>query len=228
MYEYAGLDNLEIMVEAVNYKSFLLSLIRNHLRPGMRILDKGAGIGIFAKSLRNEGHNVFCFEPDDKQAKFIEANGLPVARTLDEMETHSFDFIYSLNVLEHIDDDLDALSCWFGLLKPGGRILVYVPAFQLLYSSMDRKVGHFRRYKKNELIAKAKMAGFQIVYAKYVDSIGFLASIAYKLTNDGSGDLNRRALVIYDRLFFPVSAFVDFITHPVVGKNVYLIAERTS
>jgi 2-polyprenyl-3-methyl-5-hydroxy-6-metoxy-1,4-benzoquinol methylase len=223
---YTGTENLEIMAAAIKYNNFLMALILNQLHPGIKILDIGAGIGTFANRLNKEGYDVLCFEPDPKQSEFIKANRIPVATSIEEIEISSLDFIYSLNVLEHIDDDVDALKRWYTLLKPGGRMLIYVPAFQLLYSSMDKKVGHFRRYKKNELLTKAKLAGFNIIGAEYADSIGFFASIAYKYLNDGSGDINLRPLIFYDRFLFPISRFLDFILHPIIGKNVFVIVER--
>lgn len=223
---YTGTDNLKVMAEAINYNGFLLSLIRNQLRQDLRVLDIGAGIGTFAKALRDDGHDVLCFEPDPKQAEYIQSTGIPVARALEDIECSSLDFIYSLNVLEHIEDDLGTLKQWFHLLKPGGQMLVYVPAFQLLYSSMDRKVGHFRRYTKNDLMAKSRAAGFNIVSARYADSLGFLATVVFKLSNNDSGDINRRALVMYDRYIFPLSKLLDLLLGSMLGKNVYLVAVR--
>ena len=226
MSSYTGTDNLEIMADAVNYNNYLMSLILARISPGVKVLDIGAGIGTFAKRLHDEGYDVHCFEPDLIQSEIIKSNGLPVARSMEEIESSSLDFIYSLNVLEHIEDDVDALRQWFTLLKPGGRMLIYVPAFQCLYSSMDKKVGHFRRYRKNELIQKSKLAGFNIVSAEYADSLGFFASIVYKYSNSGSGDINSSALIFYDRFLFPISRFLDFVLHPIVGKNVFLVVER--
>ncbi len=226
MNNYTGTDNLEIMVAAVNYNKFLMNLILDHMHPAIKVLDIGAGIGTFAKKVHDEGYDVLCFEPDTNQSKYIKSNGLAVSKSIEEIETSSIDFIYSLNVLEHIGADVDALRKWFALLKPGGRMLIYVPAFQLLYSSMDKKVGHFRRYNKKELRQKTKKAGFNIVSARYVDSIGFLASILYKFINIASGDLNLRALVFYDRFLFPISKILDFFIHPIVGKNLLMIVER--
>ena len=67
------------------------------------------------------------------------------------------DLIYTSNVLEHIDDDLAALKQLRATLSPGGRIAIYVPAMQVLYSDMDRSLGHYRRYGRQELLAKLKV-----------------------------------------------------------------------
>src|SRR5689334_21663708 len=94
-------------------------------------------------------------------------------------------------------------------LKKGGRLLVYVPAFQILFSSMDRKVGHVRRYTRQDLAEKVTAAGFRVVDNSYVDSIGFFVTLLYKLIGSDSGDINRKALIIYDRVLFPLSRLLD-------------------
>src|SRR4051794_37472104 len=64
---YAGTDVLEIMAEAKNYNAYLAALIDRRLRPGMRVLDFGAGVGTFAEPLARRGVNVICVETDAAQ-----------------------------------------------------------------------------------------------------------------------------------------------------------------
>ncbi len=225
---YTGTDNLEVMADAINYNDFLLSLIRNNVLAGKRILDFGAGIATFSKALTAEGFNICCLEPDAKQAQLIKVAGLPVATSLEEIDDSSIDFIYSLNVLEHIEGDVITLKALHDKLQPDGRILIYVPAFQILYSSMDRKVGHFRRYKKRDLIEKMHAAEFTVTSACYIDSLGFFASLLFRLVGDSSGNVNRKALIFYDRLIFPLSRWCDSFCGPFFGKNVVVIAEKAS
>src|SRR5437016_5447341 len=59
--------------------------------------------------------------------------------------------------------------------KPGGRLILWVPAFQLLYSDFDRKIGHHRRYRKGELRAQLTRAGYEVAEIRYVNSVGALA-----------------------------------------------------
>jgi len=226
MDKYTGTDNLEVMEEALNYNAFILSLIRGQLKPGMRVLDIGTGIGTFAKPLRDEGYDVTCFEPDANHAVHLGLNGLRVKRSLADIGASRFDFIYALNVLEHIEDDHSALKDWHNLLNPGGRMLIYVPAFHLLFSSMDKKVGHYRRYKCKDLINLINRAGGSLVKIRYADSLGFFVSLLYKYKNDGTGDLNRTVLRIYDNFIFPLSRILDLLVSGLLGKNVYAIAHR--
>jgi SAM-dependent methyltransferase len=227
MQTYTGTDNLEVMEEAVNYNEFLLSLIRNCVSVDDHILDFGAGIGTFAKALSGEGYKISCLEPDATQARLINAAGVPVATRLDDIDDESLDVIYSLNVLEHIEEDGAILTALHGKLRPGGRILIYVPAFHLLYSSMDRKVGHVRRYTRSGAIAKLRAARFENISACYADSIGFFASLLFRLIGNSEGNINRKALVFYDRLVFPFSRLCDRFLNRILGKNIVATASKS-
>jgi hypothetical protein len=111
-------------------------------------------------------------------------------------------------------------------LSPGGRLFIYVPAFQALFSSMDRKVGHFRRYRRTQLVQLIERAGLTVVRAKYVDSLGFLATLLYKLLGSNTGDLNRRSIVVFDRIVFPISRLFDLLLGRMLGKNLYVVATK--
>jgi SAM-dependent methyltransferase len=223
MTEYRGTDNLEVMARAINHNNYLVELVRTHAAQGDRILDFGAGIGIFAKRLSDAGYNVSCVEPDPKQAAVIAEAGLSVYGDIDQIPDDSFDYLYTMNVLEHIKDDQEILQRIYSKLKTGGRLLIYVPAFQLLYSTMDSKVGHYRRYTKRSLDKVVRHAGFHILHTRYIDSVGFWVTLMYKLIGNKSGDLNERALIIYDRFLFPWNRVMDKLLGSFLGKNVLLV-----
>lgn len=226
MNEYAGTDNLEVMAEAVKYNAFLASQVASMARPGDRILDFGAGIGTFARCMAEGGHDVVCLEPDPAQAQRLRAAGLAVRESLADIDDDSLDYIYTLNVLEHIEDDQSVLAGFARKLKQGGRLLVYVPAFALLYSSMDRKVGHLRRYRRGGLLSQVAAAGFADADARYVDSLGFFATLAYKVSGNSSGGINMRMLKFYDRFLFPASRIADKVFGKAFGKNILLTARK--
>ena len=224
--EYTGIANLEVMEEAVRYNDFLARLVLSVAPPGGKLLDFGAGTGRFAGRLAAQGFDVVCVEPDQRLRGELGRQALRATADIAEVRASSIDAAYSLNVLEHIEDDAAALGELHRVLKPGGRLLLYVPAFMMLYSAMDRRVGHVRRYRKQPLARLVRAAGFTVEELRYADSLGFAASIALKLFGSRSGDLSPATVRFYDRWLFPLSRALDRLLSPVVGKNLVLRARR--
>jgi SAM-dependent methyltransferase len=84
------------------------------------------------------------------------------------------DTVLSLNVLEHIRDDREALRNCFRALAPGGRLVLLTPAHAALYSAMDQNLGHHRRYGGLELERLVTEAGFHKVDWRYLNALGAL------------------------------------------------------
>ena len=222
---YGGRDNLEAMKKATRYNNFLIDLIRKYA-VGSRVLDHGAGAGTFATPVAAGGMQVLCMEPDNGLRANLTQSGLEVADSLEEIPDCSVDYAYTLNVLEHIEDDHEAIVELHRCLKPGGRLLVYVPAFQNLYSQMDAHVGHFRRYRRKPLKRLLHDTGFEISAAYYVDSLGYLATLVYKLVGDRSGSVSPGSVAIYDSVIFPISRIIDFLSIGSFGKNLTIVATK--
>ena len=223
---YTGVDNLEVMQEAVNYNRYLLNTVCRHAPANAKVLDFGAGSGQFAAPLSKQGVDVTALEPDATLRQILMAQGLTAAAATEQLANESFQYVYSLNVLEHIDDDVGALRQLYAKVARGGTLLIYVPAFPILYTSMDAKVGHIRRYKRATLLAAVNGAGFRVESVRYVDSLGFAAALAFKVFGNASGHVNRTALRLYDRCFFPLSRLLDGLTGRWLGKNLLLLATK--
>ncbi|MFN8641683.1 MAG: class I SAM-dependent methyltransferase [Candidatus Binatia bacterium] len=215
---------IDVMDEAENYNQHLLGLVLAWSQPFERLLDFGAGSGRVAGALQRAGRRIAAVEPDPRLRARIAALGIPTHPGLAELADASVDGIYSLNVLEHIADDLAALREMRRALRPGGGLFLYVPAFPLLYSSKDRRVGHVRRYRLPVLRARLRAAGFRPDRGGYADSLGFLAAFAFRFLGNADGDLSRSAVRRYDRYVFPLSRRCDAITARFLGKNLVLTA----
>ena len=224
---YNGIEILEVMDLAVNYNSFLLRQIQRRAKKSDRILDFGSGAGQFAIAMREAGYNITCLEPDPELAARLTEKGFSVIPSLDSTGDDTFDYIYTVNVLEHIEDDAASVRALHKSLKPEGYLFVYVPAFMALYSSMDRKVGHFRRYRHVGLKELLQGGGFRIDELRYTDSLGFLASLLFKVIGNDEGDINPKALVLYDRVAFPLSRLLDHLAGRFIGKNLLSISQST-
>ena len=105
-----------------------------------------------------------------------------------------YESIVMINVLEHLADDRAALQSLGGALTPGGRLVVYVPAFMLLYSKFDREIGHYRRYRRPALSHLFEDTGFRVVESRYVNSIGALGWFVYcRVLDDSPRTISRSA-----------------------------------
>ena len=237
--DYFGKNELVISENSLeSYNRFIVKkFIKNsnlkkitHTKYETEILDFGAGMGSLALVWKEiTGQLVECLEIDQEQLDLIKQRGFTGWNSIHQIPK-KYSFIYTSNVLEHIDDDKKCLNELADLLKSGCRIGIYVPAFNMLFSDLDRAVGHYRRYSKNELQNKVKQSGFKVVSCKYVDSLGFFASLVIKLLGWKSvGNIGSpRSLKFYDKVIFPISRIIDAITlGQLFGKNLLLIAEKT-
>jgi SAM-dependent methyltransferase len=228
------------MAFASNYRRWIMDSLRPYI--GSHIVEVGAGTGAFSELLLAAGpasltilepsSNLYprllrLFGPIDSagvvrlhQSNFPEVwNGKPQMQTPDTA-------VY-INVLEHIEDDETELKTVFKALAPGGRILIFVPALPFLMSSMDRGLGHFRRYTLRELWAKCSSAGFTIKTARYFDLLGVAPWwIKYRLLKSNS--MEAAAVRAHDRWVVPVSRTIESLIPVPFGKNIILIGEKNS
>lgn len=216
---YNAKHNHEFMKEAHNYKNFVESFLLEFISPDNKVLDFGASDGDYATRLTKKGVKVTCVEIDDFFRSEIESKGLEVYKYLSEVSSGQ-NKIYSLDVIEHIEDDLTIMKDLYSKLSGGGEILIYVPAFNCLYGPLDELAGHYRRYTKSAMVKLMKQAGFKIESARYVDCIGFFASLYFKYFGSKDGVFRSGNILFYYKYIFPVSRFFDKIFYPFMGKNL--------
>jgi SAM-dependent methyltransferase len=227
---YPGSENLEIMKEAVNYNRFLMDLVAKHAIDRARVLDFGAGIGTFSGSVSVPVEQITCVEPDQESRRTLAERGYTVFESADQLPRSTYTYVFSLNVLEHIEDHEAVVAQLYESIEPGGRLYFYLPAFNHLRTSMDDLVGHHRRYTRSQLVVLVSQAGFTHEDSGYTDFLGYFATWAVKmmeqLQSQPTGVVNKRLLIAYDRFAFPVSRVLSLIFKRVVGKNVYIVARK--
>ena len=226
---YGGAELLlRIEDDLRNYNAWIVDMFVRALAPvapTARVLDFGCGIGtlsaLFAErtGVRPEG-----VEIDPAQRVRFAARGF-VAHAALEDAPGPYDAVFTSNVLEHIEDDVAALRGLRERLAPGGALLVYVPAFEAIRTSMDDRVGHFRRYRRGDLARKVAQAGFSVRQARYCDSLGFGLALAFRLLGR-EGEPSSASLRLFDRVLLPCSKALDLACAPLFGKNVFLVADR--
>jgi SAM-dependent methyltransferase len=193
------------------------------------IVDFGAGTGALAEVWKKEfGVKPICVEIDPQLIGQLKKKGFSTYADIEQIRV-DITSIYSSNVLEHIEDDVEALRRLKNKMRAGGMLAIYVPALPFLFSDLDRNVGHFRRYKKNELVEKVSLAGFEIRTCYYNDCLGVLASIALRVLGykNKVGLGSKKSLIFYDRFIYPISMILDKVLFKhVIGKNLFLFAEN--
>ena len=132
-----------------------------------------------------------------------------------------------VNVLEHIEDDGAALAELYRVLKPGGRLLLFVPALKFLFSELDRLHGHYRRYHLASLKSLVEKNGFGLRYHRYFDLTGVLPWWLIN-TLGRRTTFNPKIARIYDLYAVPVTRAIENWISPPFGKNIILVAERPS
>ncbi len=220
-----ALDSLD---DAVNYAAWIIDEMRPHLGPS--ILEVGAGTGTMTERLADIG-SVVATEPDARFAARLAERfeGTDIAVEHGDLATatrlRKVDSVVMVNVLEHIEDDADALRQCFESLNVGGHLAVYVPAFQLLFSEFDASIGHFRRYRKKALIEAFQDAGFTVVKAQYMNVVGWFAWLILARLLRRPPAVGRQ-VIVYDRFVIPVLRRIESIIRPPFGQSVLVVGQK--
>ena len=155
-------------------------------KPG-NFLETGAGTGKMTQLFLDRGFHGTCYELGNTSRQMLRQHLAPYAarmRVVDdlaELQGEQFDYLFSFEVLEHIEDDEAALAHWTTHLKPGGRLLISVPSRSSKYGKSDEIVGHVRRYEKIPLAAMLRRQGYSDIQ---VLSYGFpLTEISRSVSN---------------------------------------------
>jgi SAM-dependent methyltransferase len=232
-YDKILISDLEIMAGARNYRGWMYRRLAPYI--GQRVLEIGAGIGNFTKLLLDRELVVAtdnyppCIEylnqhlGDRLKAPpaLLDASG-DIGSGLSEYE---FDTIVCLNVLEHIEDDLRALEQMYELLMPRGRLVLLVPAFQFLYGSVDKALGHYRRYTRRDLLPTMQRAGFFIERSFYMNAIG-MAGWFWNNRIINRSEESRKQIGVFDRYVAPLAEFTERLVPPPAGLSLVAVGRK--
>jgi SAM-dependent methyltransferase len=219
------------MAGARAYNAWLLDRARPYL--GRRVLDVGAGLGTVTEMLAQGRELVVALEPDPEFVQLLRERFAAVdnVRVVDADVTAlggdslpgDFDSAVCLNVLEHLPDDVGVLRTLRQQVRPGGRLLLLVPAHPFLFGSLDRALGHERRYSERSLRALLEQAGLAVETLRHVNAVGAIGWLvsARVLKRE---QIPAASLRVYD-LLVPLLRGLDRIELP-IGLSLWAVTRR--
>jgi SAM-dependent methyltransferase len=222
---------LEDLSEAVNYRRWLAGLAHDHL--GDDPIEISAGAGDYAAEWLTTLPRITVTEADDRRLKALHARFVDDPRvavhhlTLPGSHHGQHSAAVALNVLEHINDDVAALRSVARLLRPGGAVVLIVPAFPSAMSRFDRAIGHVRRYRRATLSAVLTDAGLTVEQIRYVNPLGL---INWYLLCKTLGWFPKQGPLLraYDRLIIPVARRMERRWRPPFGQSIFVVARKPS
>ena len=143
------------------------------LKSGHLLVDCGAGTGKFAEEMQ-EWCRVLAVD-DHQESLNIARTKLGADRVLSgtcdalPLANASVDILTALDVLEHVEDDAAGLREFARVVKPGGVVIITVPALMALWSDWDVVLHHFRRYTRPRLLQAIPMDQFEVIHCAYVN-----------------------------------------------------------
>ncbi len=206
----------------------------------LKILDVGSCTG-YNLHLLSEFGEVYAVDTEEKAVEYCKKRGFKKISLLKNglklpFKDNTFDVVTCLDVLEHIKEDEIYLKELYRVLSPKGKLILFTPAIQLLWSQLDTKSHHQRRYTKGELKQKARKAKFIIKDIQYFNYILFLPMLPvrliqkiplFKRTEWGSELIvgNRFINWLLTTIFFVDIWFLKWFSPP-IGVSLSLIAEK--
>ena len=230
-FQYSGTE-LEAVAAGRNYYRWIVDRFAPFF--GQNVVEVGAGIGTFSEFvIESPGvESLVSIEPADNvfpvlQQKFL---GREQIRTLkaniDQVHLDGeADSLVAVNVLEHVEDDEAFLRAAARIVAPGGHLLLFVPAHQFLFGSLDRAFDHYRRYTKAGLSSLLSRSGWEPVRVSNVNIAGILPwLLAGKVFR--STTIGLRQMQLFDNLVVPVMRRIESIREPFIGQSLLVIARN--
>jgi len=221
------------MSKATNYFAWQGRLVKPEL--GRRVVEVGCGIGNFTGMLLDREAVISidiepeCIERlkqryphrDNLQAFVCDAG----SAALNDLAAFRPDTCVCLNALEHIGEERTALQGMASILRPGGVIVLLLPAFQALYGPIDRNLSHHRRYSRDSVFALAEESRMRIKKAHYVNIAGFFGwwANSHIFRREEQSEAQIR---IFDRYVVPVLSRIESWIAPPFGQSLFVVLEK--
>ena len=180
---YQGWE-LSYFDQADNFRNYEFSLCKNYISG--KTAEIGPGTGENIKYYFDKVSHLHLYETsqtlfDVLKKRTASYSNIKLSSQSFRNTNENFDTIIYLDVIEHIKDDQEEILNAYSKLNKNGKLIINVPAFNILFSKFDRDVGHFKRYNKKNLLEIFSKLDVDIKQLKYFDSIGFFFKFIIKV-----------------------------------------------
>jgi 2-polyprenyl-3-methyl-5-hydroxy-6-metoxy-1,4-benzoquinol methylase len=225
-----GLSTLNVIEKADKFNKWMYQTINPYCKG--EILEIGSGIGNISKFFVEDEKQIVLSDLRDNYCEILKEKFnnrvLKIDLVHPDFEDEyasllkNFDTIFALNVVEHIENDIEAIANCKKLLKKGGVLIILVPAYQWLFCNFDKELEHFRRYSKKNLENIIQTNHFKIKQTFYFNGIGIFGwFLSGKILNKKTIPEGQMGLF---NLLVPVFKLVDKMTFRKIGLSVICIS----
>lgn len=211
---------------AKNYRDYQLDLIKSHISG--KILEVGPGRGEIIENFLNESEEITLVDTDKEMCEILKKRFYGKKAKIINSDLKSinqkFDTILYMDVIEHINNDINELNIAVEKLSYGGKLIIVVPAFNFLFSNFDKSVGHFRRYSKKNFY-DYKNKDVKIVDIKYFDCIGFFILSISKYLKFKDSKKTALGIKVWNYLI-PLSKVIDKVIANSLGKSLVCVFQK--
>jgi len=232
-----GLATLEHLSDVDRLNDWMFESIQPYING--KVLEIGSGIGNISSRVIRNGIPLCVSDYSDHYCRLLEKKfaGQPLMKGVFQLDLADADFesvyptligrfdtVFALNVVEHIRNDGLAIANARRLLKPGGLLIILVPAFQVLYNGFDKELEHFRRYTRRSVKNLLRTQGLEVVTSWYFNLAGILGWFVSGALL-GKKVLPAGQLTLFNR-WVPLFRLADRLTFNSAGLSVIIVGKK--
>ena len=235
--DQVGYDTLDSISQADRFNEWMFKTISVNTHG--KVLEIGSGIGNISEYFVKNGYRIalsdmrkeYCDLLDSRysgEKNFIGVYQIDIVDP-DFDNKHmdlfgKFDSVFALNIIEHVENDQQALLNCMKLLKEGGTVVILVPAFMFLFNGFDEGLGHFRRYHRKSLVKLFDLNRIPVISSRYFNAAGVLG---WWFTGNvlGKKEIPSGQMKLYNKLVW-IFKLIDFVTQRFFGLSVIVAGKK--
>lgn len=231
-----GLSTLLNISEADKLNTWMFESVRAYMKG--KTLEIGSGIGNLSSVFVKHSMPLYLSDYSEEYCRYLKKKftSEPLVKDIFKMDlvdkdfetTHAgilgtFDTVFAFNVVEHIDDDQQAVANCYKLLAPGGHLILLMPAYQTLYNKFDKELGHYRRHTRSSMKALLSKQ-FDVLKTWHFNLAGILGWFVFGTLLRGE-NITKGQMNAYEK-FVPLFRLADRITFNKIGLSVIGVGKK--